>query len=555
MTNICGIKLTHDAAVAGISDGKLVFCVEIEKLRNNPRYAKMLRKEDIDEILQHFNFVPEAFVVDGWKHGEASSPAVTLDVASYHEFDGFSDNLMDPVWFDESADFPEFVSYPHISGHIIGSYVTSPFAKNRECCYIISWDGGQNPRVHYLDPGVGVPEFKTALFELYGVIYGIMGYYYGPYKKPEVWEEEVTYEKRLYGGYDVPGKLMSYIAQGKASDELVLKMMAIYYQITDESINPHHSNKLGYNQDGIMEHNFMRRLKKVVDEMGNLTDADVLMSVHTWLQTMLVDNACAVIPGGANLIFTGGSALNIKWNSALRRTGHFNAIYVPPFPNDSGSAIGAAACLMVAKDKIWDLDWSVYCGMDIQVGQIQPGWSQQECSLEMLAQYLVDHPDRPVVFLHGRAEVGPRALGNRSILCSAVLPENKSRLNAFKRREAFRPVAPICIEKYAPQWFTPGTPDPYMLFDHYVNEGCETLIPAVLHLDGTARLQTVNLHQNPTIYSLLSMYYEKTGIPLLCNTSANLNGSGFFPDVESAMRWPNGDTIWCNEVLYTRNPL
>jgi carbamoyltransferase len=549
MTKICGIKLTHDAAVAGIEDGKLLFCVEIEKLRNNPRYSKMTTTDDVDDILEHFNFVPDLFVLDGWKYSSAISPAGTFEVAGYSEFDSSNQHPLDPsVFYPEDKIFGNYISFPHMSGHLMSAYVTSPFAKNRECCYFISWDGGQNPRVHYFDPGLGKFQFISSLFELYGIIYAVMGYYYGPYKEPHVWGEDIKQVTRYGRGYDVPGKLMSYIAQGTASPDLVQRMMGIYFRVS----NINDDCPLGYNQTGIMEHEFMRGVKAEVESIGNLSDADVLASIHEWLKIMLVENACAIIPKGANLCFTGGSALNIKWNSALRNSGHFKAVYVPPFPNDSGSAIGAAACAMFTEDGILELDWSVYCGMEAQIGTIPEGWVQTECSISELAQFFATHPDTPVVFLNGRCEAGPRALGNRSILCSAIHAETKGLLNEMKRRESFRPVAPICLEQHAPEVFTPGTPDPFMLFDHRVKDEWVAKVPAIVHLDGTARLQTVNATENFVVCDLLTRYYEITGIPLLCNTSANLNGSGFFPDVESAMRWPHSHCIWHNNVLYTR---
>jgi len=172
------------------------------------------------------------------------------------------------------------------------------------------------------------------------------------------------------------------------------------------------------------------------------------------------------------------------------------------------------------------------------------------CSLEELADLLVASGD-PVVFLNGRAELGPRALGNRSILAPAVCAEMKDTLNRLKGRESYRPVAPICLEEHAPMIFSPGSADPYMLFEHYVKETWKARVPAICHLDGTARLQTVSAI-NGKIYELLMYYYQKSGIPLLCNTSANLNGSGFFPDVQSAMKWGKANFIWHNNMLFAK---
>jgi carbamoyltransferase len=156
------------------------------------------------------------------------------------------------------------------------------------------------------------------------------------------------------------------------------------------------------------------------------------------------------------------------------------------------------------------------------------------------------------VVLNGRAELGPRALGGRSILAAPVDAAMKDRLNDIKRREPFRPVAPICLEEHAPEIFSPGTPDPYMLFEHDVRPAWVARIPAVLHLDGTARLQTVSPAQDPDLTEILRAYHEVSGVPVLCNTSANFNGSGFFPDVATAIGWDKVDMVWEEGTLYRR---
>jgi carbamoyltransferase len=179
------------------------------------------------------------------------------------------------------------------------------------------------------------------------------------------------------------------------------------------------------------------------------------------------------------------------------------------------------------------------------------GWESRACTVSQLAE-LLHTTDEPVVVLNDRAELGPRALGNRSILAAAVRPDMKDRLNAIKQREDYRPVSPICIEEHAPAIFSPGTRDPYMLFDHMLRDEWVERIPAIRHLDGTARLQTVSREDNPLIYDLLHAYEKLSGIPVLCNTSANLLGSGFFPDVRSATEWNGTRYVWCNETLYEK---
>lgn len=157
-----------------------------------------------------------------------------------------------------------------------------------------------------------------------------------------------------------------------------------------------------------------------------------------------------------------------------------------------------------------------------------------------------------MVFLTGRAEPGPRTLGHHSILAPAVDPAMKDHLNDVKQREPYRPVAPVCLAHRASEVFAPDTADPYMLFDHDVRPRWRDRVPAVCHLDGSARIQTVTAEQEPTIFALLTAYEQLSGVPLLCNTSANPKGSGFVPDVRSAMDWGRIPQIWSDGRLYER---
>ena len=126
----------------------------------------------------------------------------------------------------------------------------------------------------------------------------------------------------------------------------------------------------------------------------------------------------------------------------------------------------------------------------------------------------------------------------------------KDLLNNLKRREAYRPVAPICLEERAPDVFDPGTRDPFMIFEHLVRPEWRERVPAIVHHDGSARLQTIAETDKDAAAVLLREYHNLSGIPLLCNTSANFNGCGFFPDAASAMRWGGVPSVWSGEQLF-----
>ncbi len=179
-------------------------------------------------------------------------------------------------------------------------------------------------------------------------------------------------------------------------------------------------------------------------------------------------------------------------------------------------------------------------------------WTGEPCSVKDLAVFLHTRPLKPIVFLTGRAEIGPRALGHRSIIMNPGNLRAQEILNTIKKRELWRPVAPIALEDDATLMFSPGTSDPYMLFDHAVLTAARSKIPACVHIDGTARLQTVGKDGCPIMRELLQEFKQLSGLGVLCNTSANLNGSGFFPDVASAIAWNKVDRIWGEGILYRR---
>ncbi|MDB5013665.1 MAG: carbamoyltransferase, partial [Daejeonella sp.] len=141
-----------------------------------------------------------------------------------------------------------------------------------------------------------------------------------------------------------------------------------------------------------------------------------------------------------------------------------------------------------------------------------------EEAAEILAQ------DKIIGWYQGRMEFGPRALGSRSILASPISPLMQSRLNEVKDREDFRPVAPVVLEEDAGEWFENATYSPYMLFIYDVKPDKAYKIPAVRHVDGTARIQTINEAQHPQYYAFLKAFKAITGVPVLVNTSFNTLG-------------------------------
>ncbi|OSI71046.1 nodulation protein NodU [Bradyrhizobium canariense] len=548
---ICGIKLTHDAAIAVVEDGRLVFCVEQEKRSNNPRYQTIGNLDAIVATLAEHGLHPkdvDQFVIDGWV-GEVESrlqllsgvKPLTLKGAPYLEI--HADRLL--TSFDhvglmlDGRVFP-YSSYAHVTGHVMSAYCTSPFAIAGEPAFCLLWDGATFPRLYYVERHGA--RFLECLFPMIGHAYASAGEHFGPYKTAD----------RKSWNLGIAGKLMAYIALGTHEEGIIAVFQRLYdehFAAHTEFLAPRYPARTLY---GAL-HDFFDAAEV---RLKGKRPEDVLASFHYFLERLLIRGMAVALQrlgfaGARNLCISGGCGLNIKWNSALRTTGLFDAVWVPPFPNDSGSAIGAACCALTTQNGVVPLKWSVYSGPALLRSDMPSEWKARSCNMHELATILAS--DRPVVFLAGRAELGPRALGGRSILAAATSAAMKDHLNDIKLREHFRPVAPICLEDRAPEIFSPGTPDPYMLFDHQTRAEWRDRIPAIVHLDGSARLQTISRASQHKVAELLVEYERLTGIPLLCNTSANHHGRGFFPDAATACQWGRVEHIWCDGLLWTKS--
>jgi carbamoyltransferase len=232
------------------------------------------------------------------------------------------------------------------------------------------------------------------------------------------------------------------------------------------------------------------------------------------------------------LCMAGGVALNCVMNAYLRDHSPFKNIWVQPAAGDAGTALGAALLTdarerktgkrsFVMEDAYWGPEYPDEAIERFLIWAKVPYRRAANVAREaasLLAQ------DKIIGWYQGRMEFGPRALGSRSILASPINAEMQARLNEVKDREDFRPVAPVVLEEDAPEWFSGATYSPFMLFVFPVNDAVADKIPAVRHVDGTARIQTVNQTQHPLYHSLLTEFKALTGVPVLVNTSFNTLG-------------------------------
>lgn len=550
---VCGTKLTHDGGVAIISGDSLAFCVEAEKVGNRRRHCDLADIEVLESFLATENLSladVDAVAVDGWVRFSDGVPVIDVVCRGRH-------SQVTVAGYDERRDaraagdpmhavagtLPSargdvgYHSYPHATGHLLSAYCTSPFAREQRPSLALIWDGGMPATLYQVDPRARSVRSLGVVTDITGALYPSFAACLPPFELP------LTADPEAY--LPVSGKAMALAGTGHADEEGIAECAR---RFADYGRTLHRSAGARWSREVIA----------VLRERG-LTDADMIACMQEFVCRELIGGLTATMAGlprqagqaAPVLCFAGGCALNIKWNARLRSCGLFEDVWVPPFPNDSGSAIGTACAEMIARGGPMALNWDVYRGPGLIPAPVPSGWTAGPAKVADIAR-LLHETGEPVVVLTGRAELGPRALGHRSVLAPAVSSRMRDRLNAAKQREWYRPVAPVCLQEAAPTFFDPGTRDPYMLFDHVVRPEWAGVIPAVVHADGSARLQTIDDAADPVVAELLREYQTLSGLPVLCNTSANFKGQGFFPDAASAMRWGQARFVWSDGTLYRR---
>jgi len=280
---------------------------------------------------------------------------------------------------------------------------------------------------------------------------------------------------------------------------------------------------------------------------------DMAYAVQTESQQMVLDliRKAVKMSGEKNVVISGGYGLNCVanyWYLEQLKDEDIN-IYVEPISNDAGTAMGAAMLVhhSINKDsKVRDFAESLYLGpvqkntteeiIEIAKKYGATGVFDEQYSTDAVKLILKGNI---VTLFQDRCENGPRALGNRSILFDPRTLDGKDYVNKVKRREYFRPFAGSILHEHAHEWFDMRglEESPHMMYamncstDEYAEQ-----IPAIIHVDGTCRIQTVKEHQNPVYYEMIDHFYKETGVPILFNTSFNLGGEPLVETIDDAIR-------------------
>lgn len=275
-------------------------------------------------------------------------------------------------------------------------------------------------------------------------------------------------------------------------------------------------------------------------------DRDLAASVQRATEEAMVSLArlAVKLTGKRRLCLAGGVAMNSKANGAILAAGIVDELFVQPAATDDGTAIGAAIALQKRsnRDTPNELMDHAYLGPSYGSDTVRRVLEEsrvpyvQTDAVERIAAGLLAS-GHVLGWFQGRMEFGPRALGARSIIGDPRSAETRDRVNAsVKFREEWRPFAPACLVERAHEFFEPASSSPFMILTFTVKEDKRKIIPAVTHIDHSARVQTVTEHANPRYWGLINEFDHLTGVPVVLNTSFNLKGEPIVCTPQDALR-------------------
>jgi carbamoyltransferase len=498
MSKTIAIYGSHDCNVCVEAEGKYrVF--ELERL-TGIRFDRIDKKEDFKSVYQELARIikEETGQVEFSKCLHQQVPFSHLE-------------YLRELWRIDT-----FKEMGHHISHAANSYYQSPFDK----ALIISYDGGGFEGFHsedriayfniYLAEGDAIKKIASFPYDLGGA-YGLLAV-----PLVEVFKTEEDWRSRFLS---FAGKVMGLVAYGKVN-HTHLEAFKIFYKEHkhlslydfEKTINDSTGLKMGVNtHSGEEAYMIAATSQRAFEEV-----AWEAIQPH-------VERYCLPV------VIAGGCGLNVLFNEQLKASLSV-PLFIPPNPSDCGLSFG----MMMTEEPVRGPIDLMYSGFPIldkcEIDLTQHPTATPKLVAEQLAAGKV------IGVLRGNSEHGPRALGNRSLLCSPMDPLMKDRLNQrVKFREPFRPFAPMVREEDVGKYFDTDGPHQYMSFSPIVNEAYRGMIPAVVHKDSTARVQTVTKESNRFIYDVLGEFEKLTGVGVLLNTSFNIKGKPILTKIMDAL--------------------
>ncbi len=538
MTLIFGTKpAEHDATYVVIEDGRVVFIGEEERF-NRVKHAQTISTGALDWYgKNHSRGIGSADYVSCYIDPDLANGRDEAYARAYgkeYRDDGKSIELRTREGYQKYLRLLEglgvnrnrLVPVPHHICHAASAFYPSPFQESA----ILSIDGGGEMETAIIGIGEG-----TAIRILDRIPFPhSLGHFY----------EQVT-EWLGYSPLSCAGKTMGLAPYGKPVFADKIKK----YLFHTTGNGGFRSRCSLYHHYGVPNWQIYFGPQRTPDESVMGYYADVAASVQAVLEEAVMELAekALRITGCDRLCYAGGVALNSVANGKLEASGLFRDIYITPLANDAGTALGGGLWLLYNKagypreNTYWQMRHA-YWGAEYGDEDILPVLkkyglpvNESETIWDWTAEKL--QSGNIIGWYQGRSEVGPRALGNRSIIADPSRPDTKDRVNLkVKNREPWRPFAPSVLEEDFSDYFEGRGPSPFMLKVFSVRPEKYEAIQATVHVDGTARVQTVCESDNPLYYQLIRSFKEKTGIGAVLNSSLNYRGEPVVNTPEEAVR-------------------
>jgi carbamoyltransferase len=526
---ILGINyMFHDSSACILKDGKLLVALEEERFTRNKHdvvfpilsIERCLKEanlsiDDIDHISLSFKPTLDinrkiAFII---KH-----PSLLLKNFNLHLLRYYWRYRTIKKWYNSTfinSKKPGLHFIPHHQSHIAGSFFASPYKE----AALLSMDGSGEWATASLGYGNGidVTEFKRVFYpNSMGTIYEAITYYCG--FKPSYDEGKTMGLAPLGNSERFIEDVRQIIDVGPEGDLLI---DFDYFTFDD--------GQFDYLSDKFIQKFGSRRLPRQKFEQHHM---DVAAAFQTRLEEIALE-LCSILKEKTKaeyLVIAGGVALNSVMNGRIVRESGFKDLYVMPAAGDNGTSIGAAYYVYnaILKYPRAEPHMNPYLGTEYTNEKI--GAILKECkvsyayydNIELKTAELL-HAGNILCWFQGKMEIGPRALGGRSIIADPTNKRMKDKINAeVKHREAYRPFAPSVIAEAATEYFDLTVEDPFMLKVCNVKPDKTSVLPAITHVDGTARAQTVNKETHPRYHKMICEFGKLSGHPVVLNTSFNI---------------------------------